>query len=152
MWETYQSSLAFISATASFKSSSSSVAILKILPRRSFSREYFSSIFSSSGSRCSTLLSAFVAFISRSLMRKSFSAISDSWASFSISLSMISFSKTSISALASSKSFSCPSYAANNFCSLSVSVASASSSSLIRISGVIVPSSAIQSPRVYPLQ
>ena len=126
MWATYQSSRAFISVTASFKSSSSSVAMLKILPRRSFSREYFSSIFSNSGSKCSTLLSAFVAFISKSLILKSFSAINDSWASFSISLSIISFSRTSISALASSKSFSCPSYAANSFLNLSVSVASSS--------------------------
>ena len=128
IWATYQSSRAFISVTASFRSLSNSSAIPKTFPNRSFSREYFSSIVCNAGSRCSTRLSAFVAFISSSRMRKSFSAIKDSCASRSISLSMISFSRTSISARASTNSFSWVSYAAKSFFKRSVSVARASSS------------------------
>ena len=143
MCSMYQSSLVCNSTTANLKSLSNSSAIENTLPSRSFSRVNFSSIFCNSGSRCSTCLLDLLAFISRSLILASFSVKSASRLSFSISLSTISFSRTSTSALVSLSSASCCSYAAYNLRRRSVSSSSFSVSSLIWVSGVMVPVSDI---------
>ena len=106
MWSTYHSSRARISTRANFRSLSNSSAIENTFPSLSFSLEYFSSILSSSGCRWLTCLLALVAFISSSRILFSFSLRIESRDSFSISLSMISFSKTSTSARKSINSLS----------------------------------------------
>ncbi len=130
MCDTYQSSRAFISETAKRRSLSSSSAMLKTLPKRSFSRVNFSSIFCNSGSRKSTCLLDFAARSSNSRIRLSFSVSKPSRPSFSISRSTISFSKTSISALRLTISFSWTSYASYSFSKRSCSSPRRSSVSL----------------------
>ena len=139
----YHSSLVDNSTTARRKSLSNSSAIENTFPSLSFSRENFSSIFCSSGSKCSTCLLDLLAFISRSRILASFSVKSASRLSFSISRSTISFSRTSTSALVSRNSASCCSYAEYNLSKRSVSSSSFSVSSLICVSGVMVPASDI---------